>query len=264
MSKWLIVGSVAMYHWFPDSRKPKDIDLLTPAKIVGNDSRVCVVDSQWHELAERLIESNHDPVFATPNLLYTLKVSHAHWDIHFDKTLFDIHFLQGKGCILDVPLYHRLVEMWEKIHGEKQVNLNQGLDTFWDDAVIRIHDHEFVHECVKFNNVPLHNFIRPDPARAWCSELSFDKLTKEFQAQCALEEILVTAIERGRLTSDSKKSERIRAMKMAHKKLCTSMAKGWYAKYLIINHFDLLHTRKEQWQNQMSKALSLLQNSSKS
>lgn len=42
---WLIIGSTAMYHWFPDARKPKDLDLLTPAKITGNHGDICVVDA---------------------------------------------------------------------------------------------------------------------------------------------------------------------------------------------------------------------------
>lgn len=255
---WLIIGSTAQYHWFKDSRQPKDLDLLTPAKIVGNKANVCIVDSQWHELAEEIIAASTDKVFADPNLLYTLKVSHAHWDIHFDKTLFDIHFLQGKNCRLIVPLYHSLVKMWEKIHGEKKVNMNQGLDTFWNDAVERIHDHEYLHEVVKFNNIPMHNFIRPDLTRAWCDELKFNQLDDEQQYETCLEEILVTAIERCKLTKESSKIDRLKAIKIAHKKLCTTMAKGWFARFLIINHYNLLYVRKEKWQKQLTKALNNL------
>lgn len=257
---WLIIGSTAMYHWFPDSRLPKDLDLLTPAKISGNQSAVCVVDSQWHELAEEIISINQDKVFADPNILYTLKVSHAHWDIHFDKTLFDIKFLQDKGCTLNLDLYHKLIPMWETIHGKKHVNLNMKNEEFFKDAVTRQYEHDFVHECVKFNDKPMHELIRPDLSKVWCSEAMFCALSEELKAQTALEEILAVAIERKKLTKDSGKIDRFKAVKYAHKQLCTSMTKGWFARYLIINHFDLLYVRKEQWRTQLTKALARLTN----
>ena len=91
---WLIIGSVATYHWFPDARKPGDIDLLTEATISGNNSHICVVDSQWHDAAQELIDASRDKVFLDADLLFTLKVSHAEWDVKWKKTMFDIQFLQ--------------------------------------------------------------------------------------------------------------------------------------------------------------------------
>ncbi len=255
---WLIIGSVAQYHWFKDSRQPKDIDLLTPAKISGNSALVCVVDAQWHELADEIIKNNSDPTFATPNLLYTLKVSHAHWDIHFDKTLYDIKFLQDRGCELDVPLYHKLVKVWEKVHGEKLVNMNQRADTFWTDAVVRKYNHDHLHELVKFNDTPMHNLIRPKLDNTWCSEEMFNSLSEEQKACTCLEEMLVIAIERFNLTIKSSKIDRLKAIKKAHKKLCVSMTKGWFARYLIVNHFDLLIGRKTQSLQQLASALEKL------
>ena len=255
---WMIIGSTAQYHWFPDSRQPKDLDLLTPAKIVGNEAKVCVIDSQWHELAEEIMELSEDKVFASPNILYTLKVSHAHWDIHFDKTLFDIYFLQGKECVLNLNLYHKLFAMWERIHGKKPAYVGGDVDSFFTEKVKRIYPHDLVHDCVKFNDRPMHELIRPDLTKVWCSEEMFNALTPDQQAQDALEEILVTAIERAQLTKESTKVERLRAVKYAHRQLCTSMTKGWFARYLIINHHNLLYVRKKEWQTQLSKALELL------
>ena len=253
--KWLITGSVAQYHWFEDSRKPKDIDLLTPAKICGNDPLVCVIDAKWHELADEIILRNNDPVFVDPNMLFTLKVSHAHWDIFWNKTMFDITFLKEKGCHIHEDLYHKLVKMWTGIHGEKRANLNVTVEEFFSDAVNRKYDHDFIHECVAFNDRPMHELIRPDLSKAWCSEELFNALSEEQRAQTALEEMMATAIERRNLDVRSSKLVRYAALLHAHKQLCTSMTKGWFARYLIINHHDLIHKRKSQWQNQLTIAL---------
>lgn len=255
---WLIVGSTATYHWFPDSRIPQDIDLLTPAKVVGNESKVCVVDCQWHEAAELLMSLNKDPVFMDPDLLYTLKVSHAHWNVKWDKTMYDVAFLQNKGCQLNSRAYSELVSVWTRVHGEKRVNMNQTMDTFFKDAVRREYDHEMLHELVAFNRRPMHEKIRPNLSNAWCSEEMFCDLTVDEQLQTALEEMLVTAIERSHLTVDSKRSTKVSAVYTAYKQLVTSMTKGWFARFLIMNRNLLLITWRPQWETQLNQALSKL------
>lgn len=253
--KWLIIGSVATKHWFEDARDPLDIDLLTPAKISGNHSKLCVVDAQWHDQAEYIMSINKDKVFADPDILFTLKVSHAHWKIKFQKTLFDINFLQSKGCFLNFELYERLVKVWEGVHGQKQVNLNQDLPEFFSDAVHRVHDHEELHQAVSVYDRPMHEKIRPDLGRAWCSEEMFNALSYTDQIICALEEIMVTAIERRKLTPASRQSELLSAMSYAHEQLCTSMTKGWFARYLILNHHYLLHVHRQKWLPHLIKSI---------
>lgn len=259
---WLIVGSVAQYHWFPDARIPVDIDLLTPAKVVGNESKVCVVDSQWHDVADAIIAKNKDPVFLDANLLYTLKVSHAEWDVKWKKTMYDINFLKLKGCQLDLDLLKKLKPVWEQIHGKKHVKMSQPMETFFSDHVKRVYDHEYLHTLVKFNDASIHEMLRPDTSTAWCSEELFNKLALFHKYECALEEMMATAIERSKLTSASKNSELSIAMAKAHFQLVTSMTTGWFCRFLILNRAELLFERKEKWITQMKTALNTLANNS--
>ncbi len=258
---WLIIGSTATYHWFKDARKPFDIDLLTPAKITTSDVKSCFVDSQWNDVAEEIIATSTDKVFADPDILFTLKVSHAHWDVKWDKTMFDIDFLKRKGAGLNYDLYHKLVQVWEVVHGKKRVNLNQPLSEFFNDAVKREYDHEYLHELVAFYNRPLHERLRPDLKTAWCSQELFDQLSFEDQCKTALEEMMATAIERGRLTYGCKRSQIMIEMSKAHFRLCTSMTKGWFARFLILNRHTLLSENKEKWIPQMNRALLALSTS---
>lgn len=255
---WLIIGSVATYHWFPDARAPKDIDLLTPATIKTNNSQICFVDTQWHDAAEYLISINNDPVFADPDVLFTLKVSHAHWDVKWQKTMYDIEFLRRKGCSLNMELYDKLFKVWTQVHGKKRVNMAQNMDTFFKDAVVREYDHEYLHELVAFYDRPLHERLRPDHGTAWCSRELFESFSYDDQCKTALEEMMATAIERSRLKLDMRQSQKMAAMSKAHFKLCTSMTTGWFARFLILNHVELLHTRRNAWLPTMNKALSAL------
>jgi hypothetical protein len=255
---WLIIGSTAAYHWFSDARQPSDIDLLTPAKISGNHSQHCVVDAQWHEAAEAIIAVNTNPVFADPNVLLTLKLSHSYWDVHWDKTIFDIWFLQRKGAQVLDGLHEILIPVWTRVHGQKKVNMTKTMDQFFNDAVPREHDHERLHELVALHGRPLHERVRPDHNTAWVSKDMFFALPKELQLHTALEEIMATAIERAKLNKHAKNSDILAAVKRAHFLLCTSMTKGWFARFLVENSFELRNTLRPVYLTTIRKALEAL------
>ena len=250
---WLIIGSVAQYHWFPEARTPGDIDLLTPAKFDDN----AVVDAKWHDVSQHIIDINRDPVFADPDTLYTLKVSHAHWNVHWKKTMFDIAFLSER-CKFNRELYDKLIKVWAEIHGQKKVNLNKPVKEFFTDQVEREYDHDQLHTLVAFNSKPMHEFIRPDLAKAWCCEEMFNTLTYERRLETALEEIMATAIERFCLTPHSTKIEILHAVHGCYFKLVTSMSTGWFSRFLIFNQNKLLIERKEKWMSKIISALNKL------
>lgn len=258
MKKWVITGSTAAKHWFPDWREPKDIDLLTPATVTTSDQQVLYIDAKWHRLAETLIERSTNRTFLDANLLFTLKVSHAYWNIHWDKTMHDIWQFQERGCLLDLDLHDDLVRLWTEVHGAKKVNLMQGTDTFWQDAVKRRYDHEWLHEQVAFHGRPLHERVRRNPTSVWVSRDLFDDLPLDLKYDLILEEVLVTAIERFNLTAASSKVERLRAVTHAHRLLCTSMTKGWFAQQVVLSTYHLLVTQRPRWYNHLHLVLQRL------
>lgn len=256
---WLIIGSTAASHWYPDwPRTPLDIDVLTPAKITGNDSKLCVVDTSWHDAAQSMIDASTNKVFADPDILYTLKLSHAHWDIKWGKTMFDLEFLKNKGCSINFELYQKLFKVWSEVHGPKRVNLNKPMTEFFKDSVQRKYDHEELHFKVAFYDRPMHERLRPNHGTAWCSEEQFKMLSEEDQIRTALEEMMVVAIERKKLTAESKNSEVLMAMSYSYKQLCTSMTTGWFARFLILNRTNLLFNWREQWKTKIKTVVQAL------
>lgn len=253
----LIIGSTALYHWFPkEARIPRDLDLLTPAKISANIPGV--VDAQWHDAAELVIQKSYDKVFASPDMLLTLKVSHANWDIKWRKTIYDIQFLRDHGALCDLEVWAALTEVWKKVHGPTKVNMAKSMDTFFDDVVPRIHDHEMLHELVAFNTRPMHESLRENHSTAWCCEDLFWGLDVEAAYEVCLEEIMVTAIERSNLSQNSTTLDIVKAMSQAHFKLCTSMTTGWFARTLILNRKQLLIDRREKWEMKIRTTLKNL------
>lgn len=261
--KYLITGSIAAYHWFPDFRKPSDIDLLTSAKITCKTDNIdaCVIDASHHEAADAIFAANKDPVFLDADLLYTLKCSHAAWDIKWEKTMFDIVFFKQKGCKLNREIFDKLIPVWEKIHGKKKVNLNQTLEYFFTEHVQRRYPHEWLHEQLAFNGQPMHTRIRKDLTKALCSKSMFESLSDEEKLETALEEILVLAVERFDLTVDSSIVDRRVAIGKSYKNLITSQTKGWFCLFLIENQKELLFDCKSKYLNHLNSALRKIKDS---
>src|SRR5687767_3092443 len=113
----LIIGSTAMNYWFSDAREPKDYDYFAnpnqkiPAWIKVNTQ----ADQFWHDSwnGTRLDLSGWNT--ATPDELYTIKVSHAYWELKngsWDKHMCDILFLKNHGAQLDMELHKLLYPVW--------------------------------------------------------------------------------------------------------------------------------------------------------
>lgn len=247
--KQLIFGSRAMQYWFPDCREPKrDIDIITPEKLKSSRE----IEYHWCDSFQYVFDHNKDKVYVDPDFLYTIKVSHAAWDIHWEKTMFDIRFLQAKGCKLYQGLYEMLVKEWEVIHGDKKrVNLNKPNEYFFDDAVTRKYNHDQLHQHFKFYDEPLHTKIRLDLSKALPSKELWDKLSEDDKLKCALEEIMVIATERY-LFSECPIPAKLAKYK-AMKRLITSMTKGWFNLFLIVNFEQLLYYSNEHWKRKLEE-----------
>src|SRR5687767_7556534 len=103
-----LFGSQLIKKLFPDFREPKDNDFVT-----NNFSEVYHFDIENDCNGKR---SEFYSIPCTPERemtadeIYTVKVSHAIYDIHWPKTMSDIRFLQLKGCKIDTKFLLELRE----------------------------------------------------------------------------------------------------------------------------------------------------------
>lgn len=233
----LIFGSTALKHWFQDlNREPKDLDYISKD---GKNSKE--VEYHWAPSFQYIVDNNKDSVYVDPNYLYTIKVSHAAWDIRWEKTIRDIKFMKDKGCVLDIPLYEILLKDWNVIHSEKRIRLKGTPEEFFNKNIARKVPHEQLHDIVKFYDKPLHESIRPDKNDVACSKKLWDNLSQEDKLKCALEETYVFAIERY-----SEYPPNI-ALSKALKHLITKSTKGYFNLFMIDNFFDLLYYDRDRY-----------------
>lgn len=247
----LFFGSVAAKYWHPEFREPNDTDLIQKEKPLFN---TFVNGKRWEyhwvDALQYVLDNNKDDHYVDPDFLYTIKVSHAAWNINFEKHMKDIMFLKQKGCVLDKVLYEALYKEWEALHGKKKVKMNQMNDDFFTDAVKREFDHDWLHEFLAFGERPMHERIRKSLESPLPSKELWDKLTYQEQLQCASEEIFVVATERY-LDGNPKKYKVAKGKSM--KNLITSMTKGWFNLFLIENFGELYYNDEmnQHWLNKL-------------
>lgn len=233
----MIIGSTALKIRFPEARDPKDLDVFSWRTDYGDDVF-------WDpNLGEYPRASAGEFLCATVDELYTIKKSHAYWELpngSWGKHMKDLLFLKEKGANSIPELHSLLYKIWEGKHGKKKVNLSYESDQFFKDAVVRKYDHDSIHASVAFGDEPLYlqtlkdgHSVAVDSKKMW--SMGFDNLINLFR-----EEIYATALERIIIPSEYTAS-RGRAYQWALRRTITSLTKGRSAEF-IVDNFDIFRT----------------------
>lgn len=230
----MIFGSTAIKHFYPEFRTPSDLDLMDRDEVITRE-----VQKYWVPTFEEIISISKNKEYLDPDLLLTIKASHANWNIHWDKTMFDILFLKRRGHKINVPIYKKLVKDWTKVHGKCSAPLKgKTAKTFFEDAVKRKYIHDDIHEVMAFYNEPLYKqILKHGEKSVECCEKKFDKLNFEDKIKLIKEEIYVTALERYIIPNESFSAGL--AYQRSLKKFVTTMSSGWISLWMIDN-FELI------------------------
>lgn len=229
----VLIGSTALAQYIDLGREPKDLDYFsdhTFDKVEGTH-----VDPFYHpDLLEWFEDRDR---MATFNELYTIKVSHIFWDLRngtWEKHAQDIMLMQRHGAELIEPLYKLLYKIWLEVHGNKKANLSQMADDFFNDKVVRKYVHDSIHASVAYYDAPLYERILADNEEVKVDKSRWDAMPFEDKLKCVREEVYATALERLVIPSDYSYSPR-RAYAWALRRTVTSLARGWFALFIVEN-----------------------------
>lgn len=240
-----LIGSRAMAHWFPDygDVDQSDWDWHSPAPFNAQD-RYPLFDvwpGQHHDVFvdERLGAWNWGQI-ATPDELYTMKISHGYWDLHgtWDKHAADILFLQRRGAQFIPELHDILLEIWKDRYPENRISLDKTADEFFTDHVKKKFVHDTVHESVAYRDHPWYVDILKDGSEVLVDNSKFWGLPVEDKLQLVREELYVIALERKLIPNDYEGSP-IAAYRWALRRTATSLFKNKWATFLLL-HLDEL------------------------
>ena len=228
-----LIGSQAAKSHFPDFREPADLDYhcdnAQEAETVSGD---VFVDSrlgawEWGDVA-------------TPEELYTLKVSHSFWEIgdSWQKHMNDIVFFQRKGVGFIRELYDILFPIWKEIHGRKVTSLAQNAEDFFGDAVERKYVHDSVHDSIAYYDRPLYESILVPGEEVAVDSSKFWSMDHDTKVMLVREEIYATALERILIPNDYKGSPAA-AYAWALRRTITSLFKNDWALWAVLNYDEL-------------------------
>lgn len=247
--KYLIYGSTAIKHFFPDyDKEPNDLDIITREdnKLHLEISGCKRIEQYYLPEFEYIFEINKDELYVDPDFLYTIKMSHLSWDINWDKHMRAALYLEEQGCKLDKELYDSLMIAWKRVHGKKSVKMAVKNSEFFKENIYRKFNHEFLHEQFSFYDRPLNERIRKDLDSPLCSEELWNQLSPEDKLKCALEEIYVLSAERYIFVKEDERSWKLEhAVVKTLKNMITSTTSGWFNTFLKLN-FNLLRTSKPE------------------
>ena len=181
-----IFGSTLIKKYFPDFRNPNDIDWVTNDEsemektIAGKEEYYFMPFAPSREM--------------TADEIYTVKASHAIYDINWKKTMSDIRFLQMKGCKIVPSFFAELREYWTQVHGEqKRTDFEVDPGRFFEDRVRRKISHDEAHEML--NPSPTYKKFVPEGGVSPSPEMFFG-LPEQDQIDALFEEAFVIGIER--------------------------------------------------------------------
>lgn len=227
-----MVGSLAMSLSIPGTRAPKDIDYYCEQKIQG-------CDTFYHPDLEKWTWTS----IASLDELYTIKASHAFWELKngsWNKHMYDLEYMKRNGAQFIPDLYGILYPIWEEIHGKKHVDLTVEAKDFFKGNIDRRYEHDSLHETVRHYDKPLFARILKDGCTVAVSKAKFDALDHKTKIELVQEELYVIALERVLIPNQYRGNIRV-AYAWALRRMITSLSKGWFAQWIVL-HYDQLRT----------------------
>ncbi len=191
--KELIIGSTAIKHYYPDfPREPKDIDIAVLDKQKRN--------GETEYLENPVIFKYQDSGYLKPDLLLSLKISHLFWDINWDKHLYDVQFLLGKGCKYDLNLIYELRSFWDSFLPKiRRSRLEMNKEDFFTNNVNEdVEQHDYLHTLLE--KEPAYTKLLKEGCEVELDENKWYNLSFEERCDVVFEETAVMAFERYKTT----------------------------------------------------------------
>ena len=253
----ILIGSRALKYWYPDFPLREDADW----DIICKESDRYLFEDlprfEWHDqysLNNDMLDYTTTSVdaitlpngvsilVATLGELALIKRSHLWRDYQWDKHI--THYNKYlRQHLLDDTLSKLLlkdrVKLTKEAYPQGNPNLNQSNEDFFDDAVKKVYDHDYIHELAAYYDKPLYTKLKRDDSKAWCEKDLWEALSLEDKRKCVAEECFVIATERFLVRNNWDYSYK-GAYLTALKKVCTTLTSGWFRDFAIDNHPEIM------------------------
>lgn len=255
----LLIGSRALNFW-DDSHKIKDTtdwDVISDHQIEGTEfhDRKFLNNAVMENYAtdRTVIFNNQTFNVVSPVGLAIIKRSHLWRDLSFDKHITHYHKhlvkYRAKFTKEDERVLNDRIFLTRQEFPQGNPKLNQSVTDFFDDAVTKKYNHDYLHEIVAFYDKPLYTRLQHDASSAWCKGDLWSLLSHEDKCKCVAEETFVIAIERFTIPNSWKYAEKLAYIKSLNK-VCTTLCSGWFRDFAIDNYAEIIELyTKEKFQH---------------
>lgn len=237
----IVYGSYVMKFWYPERSSPNDIDVI---QLDSDDYDQNLISALKKENLPIEIykgsffyplEDATQNSFLLPEGQLTVHMSHAMYDLHWEKSIQNIIFLQRKNVTYDIESVKILRKGWEKIHAgvREKMNMNLPPEVFFNSNISRYYNHDDLHDMLKTDKIPAFEKILRDNVSVAVSKNKFNNLTLEEKLATVIEEVCVLACERH---FDQPVDI---AYQTALRGFITRMTSGWYNLF-VLDHIDYL------------------------
>ena len=266
----LIIGSQAMiFHKLTD-RKARDTDVIATyselqslIRAIKEEKGIIISrplsENKWHirdkdgwdtevEIAwkgssgdvllqlEGVVEGKE--AFASKEALLALKMSHRYLrnSPHFLKTMRDIQAMRAQGVVMTAELENLWLPQREaETYVYNHPKLNVDKQTFFDDNVGYVYDHDDLHRILAIEESPAYTKYMVDGEQVLTSREKFFTVSENVRLLGGLEEALVLACERSQIPFNFEPEPR-RSFEMALMKVCTSITSGYFREFCWENY----------------------------
>lgn len=244
--KNILIGSRAMQYWIPDrfSVKPTtDWDVISSEPIKGTEqhdrSLLNNANFDHYTSDKHTVDFNGTKLHVMlPVGLAIIKRSHLWRTIGFNKHIMHWHrhmkyWLWAGGKEAQVLLQERTA-MTQAAYPQNGPNLMLSKSEFFDDAVKKVYDHDYLHSLFANYERPLYMELQKEH-EIMCYEELWNNLTWDKKLLCVQEEVNVLATERFLVPSNFEQNTKAAYLK-ALEKVCTTVTKGWFRDFAIDNY----------------------------
>lgn len=243
----VLIGSRALQYWNPTLKLKDDADwdVISFKQHSGCEVHDPLflnnMDMTDYALGHNIIilPDKTKALVMSPTGLAIIKRSHLHRDLNFDRHITMFHkfglseILKEKShsSIANADLQER-IRLTKEAFPQRNPNLMQSKEDFFDDFVTRKYDHDYLHELVAFYDKPLYVSLLRDEKLAWCEQEKWYNLSHKDKVKCVAEETFVIAIERFMVPNNWNYPSKLAYIK-ALRKVCTTLCSGLFRDFAI-------------------------------
>jgi hypothetical protein len=188
------------------------------------------------------ISDNCTFIHAPLEVLLSIKRSHRHYPIQFDKHIRDYSLIK---TVMPVDILSNITKIREQETAErygklKTPSLNKSSKDFFTDNVSnRVFIHDDIHRIMAYYDTPMYEYYSVGDGTVKCSKEKFYRLHCIDQIKGVLEEAYVIALERiliPMIYSGGPLSNTDTAFKWALMRICTTLTSGWFRDFATENY----------------------------